>query len=131
LYGARAEIISSDKTIDHMILCPNWLMKKKIEKIIKDLCKKGIRRKIPRQIINALCVILTKYFEGKLITQWISTPHPSTRAHIYSLYVPWISGEGLEGGTTNQQIHPPRRADVIPTENDVGGYHRTSPENLE
>ena len=45
---------SRDETIDHMILCPNWLMLKKQEEIMQDLRKKGLSSKVPTQVMNVL-----------------------------------------------------------------------------
>ena len=55
---------STNETIDHMLKCPRPTMKKKREKILKQLVVKGKHQKIPKEILTAFIQTLTTYTTG-------------------------------------------------------------------
>ena len=54
-----------DETLDHMLRCPNQLMKVKRKEMIAAFRKKGLAAKIPRQIILPFCEVLDTYLHSR------------------------------------------------------------------
>ena len=50
-----------DETIDHMLRCPNALMKKKRREAIAALRKKGLKARVPKRVLNSFVGLLAHY----------------------------------------------------------------------
>jgi hypothetical protein len=53
-----------DETIEHFFQCPNPIVKKKQQEIVQQLRKKGLKAKIPKQVLGLLTDIIISQLDG-------------------------------------------------------------------
>jgi len=65
-----------NETTNHVLVCPNPRMKTKREEIIAALRKKGLGRKVPRSMTNALCDLIEAHFNTSSDPSFLHYPPP-------------------------------------------------------